>query len=42
VTWLGAAFTTNDIDISAAEFVETGEAVDLAAVLSEADPDLEI
>ena len=42
VTWAGAAFATNDIDISAAAFAEAGGPVDLAEVLRGADPDLEI
>jgi len=42
VTWPGAAFATNDIDISAAAFAEAGDPVDLAEVFKGADPELEI
>jgi hypothetical protein len=41
-TWPGAAFATNDIDISAAMFVEAGGPVDLAAVLRSADASVEL
>ena len=36
VTWPGAAFATNDIDISAASFAEAGEPIDLGEVLARA------
>jgi hypothetical protein len=42
VTWPGAAFATNDVDISAASFVDAGDPVDLADVLRAADKSIEM
>ena len=42
VTWPGAAFATNDVDISAAAFTDTNAPIDLTEILRGADPNLEV
>ena len=42
VTWPGAAFATNDVDISAASFADAGDSIDLAEVLKAANPAMEM